>query len=56
MFAKAGITGPYSILEGEKGFCKTFAGPEVKLHVSPKIWAVSSICLTTASNHTAVVI
>jgi 2-methylcitrate dehydratase PrpD len=25
MFAKAGITGPHSILEGEKGFCKVFA-------------------------------
>ena len=26
LFAQAGITGPYSILEGEKGFCKVFAG------------------------------
>ena len=25
LFAKAGITGPHSILEGEKGFCKVFA-------------------------------
>jgi 2-methylcitrate dehydratase PrpD len=26
LFAEAGITGPRSILEGEKGFCKVFAG------------------------------
>ena len=26
LFAQAGITGPGSILEGEKGFCKVFAG------------------------------
>jgi len=26
LFADAGITGPHSILEGEKGFCKVFAG------------------------------
>lgn len=26
LFAHAGITGPHSILEGEKGFCKVFAG------------------------------
>ncbi|MBI4192014.1 MAG: MmgE/PrpD family protein [Betaproteobacteria bacterium] len=26
LFAEAGITGPQSILEGEKGFCKVFAG------------------------------
>ncbi len=26
LFAQAGITGPHSILEGEKGFCKVFAG------------------------------
>lgn len=26
LFAEAGITGPHSILEGEKGFCKVFAG------------------------------
>ncbi|MPZ47059.1 MAG: hypothetical protein GEV05_27585 [Betaproteobacteria bacterium] len=26
LFAEAGITGPASILEGEKGFCKVFAG------------------------------
>ncbi len=26
LFADAGITGPRSILEGEKGFCKVFAG------------------------------
>ena len=26
LFAAAGITGPHSILEGEKGFCKVFAG------------------------------
>ena len=26
LFAAAGITGPASILEGEKGFCKVFAG------------------------------
>ncbi len=26
LFAKSGITGPHSILEGEKGFCKVFAG------------------------------
>ena len=26
LFAQAGITGPQSILEGEKGFCKVFAG------------------------------
>ncbi len=26
LFAQAGITGPRSILEGEKGFCKVFAG------------------------------
>ncbi len=26
LFAEAGITGPSSILEGEKGFCKVFAG------------------------------
>ena len=25
LFAKAGITGPHSILEGDKGFCKVFA-------------------------------
>lgn len=25
LFAKGGITGPHSILEGEKGFCKVFA-------------------------------
>lgn len=25
LFAQAGITGPHSILEGEKGFCKVFA-------------------------------
>jgi len=25
LFARAGITGPHSILEGEKGFCKVFA-------------------------------
>ena len=25
MFAEAGITGPHSIIEGEKGFCKVFA-------------------------------
>jgi len=31
MFAQAGITGPHSILEGEKGFCKTFGGPEVDI-------------------------
>ena len=31
MFAQAGITGPYSILEGEKGFCKTFGGPDVDI-------------------------
>ena len=31
LFAQAGITGPYSILEGEKGFCKTFAGPDVNI-------------------------
>ncbi len=26
LFAQAGITGPHSIIEGEKGFCKVFAG------------------------------
>lgn len=26
LFSEAGITGPHSILEGEKGFCKVFAG------------------------------
>lgn len=26
LFAQVGITGPHSILEGEKGFCKVFAG------------------------------
>ena len=26
LFAEAGITGPPTILEGEKGFCKVFAG------------------------------
>lgn len=26
LFADAGITGPHSILEGEKGFCEVFAG------------------------------
>jgi 2-methylcitrate dehydratase PrpD len=26
LFAAAGITGPYTVLEGEKGFCKVFAG------------------------------
>ncbi len=26
LFADAGITGPHSVLEGEKGFCKVFAG------------------------------
>ena len=26
LFAEAGITGPASVLEGEKGFCKVFAG------------------------------
>ncbi|MBI3937095.1 MAG: MmgE/PrpD family protein [Betaproteobacteria bacterium] len=26
LFAEAGITGPHSILEGDKGFCKVFAG------------------------------
>jgi 2-methylcitrate dehydratase PrpD len=26
LFAEAGITGPHSIIEGEKGFCKVFAG------------------------------
>jgi 2-methylcitrate dehydratase PrpD len=26
MLAEAGITGPHSIIEGEKGFCKVFAG------------------------------
>ncbi len=26
LFAQAGITGPQSIIEGEKGFCKVFAG------------------------------
>ena len=26
LFAESGITGPHSILEGEKGFCKVFAG------------------------------
>ncbi len=26
LFAEAGITGPHTILEGEKGFCKVFAG------------------------------
>ncbi len=31
LFAQAGITGPYSILEGEKGFCKVFAGDEVNI-------------------------
>ena len=31
LFAQAGITGPYSILEGDKGFCKTFGGPDVNI-------------------------
>jgi len=26
LFAQSGITGPHSIIEGEKGFCKVFAG------------------------------
>lgn len=26
LFAEAGITGPHTIIEGEKGFCKVFAG------------------------------
>ena len=26
LFAQAGITGPHSIIEGEKGFCRVFAG------------------------------
>lgn len=26
LFAQAGITGPHTILEGDKGFCKVFAG------------------------------
>ncbi len=34
LFAQAGITGPYSILEGEKGFCKTFGGPDVNIDSS----------------------
>jgi len=31
LFAQAGITGPHSILEGEKGFCKVFAGEEANI-------------------------
>lgn len=51
LFADAGITGPHSILEGEKGFCKVFAGTYDPIRLTEDLGARYHLMDTAVKPH-----